>query len=87
MVTLNQAVALAMVDGPDAGLELLATLDDDRRLDGHHRLLSVRAHLLELAGDEAAAREAFRAAARRTTSAPERRFLEARAARLRDCGA
>jgi RNA polymerase sigma factor (sigma-70 family) len=87
MATLNQAVALAMVDGPDAGLELLATLDDDRRLDGHHRLLSVRAHLLELAGDEAGARDAFRAAARRTTSAPERRFLEARAARLRDCGA
>jgi RNA polymerase sigma factor (sigma-70 family) len=87
MATLNQAVALAMVDGPDAGLELLATLDDDRRLDGHHRLLSVRAHLLELAGDDAGARDAFRAAARRTTSAPERRFLEARAARLRDCGA
>jgi RNA polymerase sigma factor (sigma-70 family) len=87
MATLNQAVALAMVDGPDAGLELLATLDDDRRLDGHHRLLSVRAHLLALAGDEAGARDACRAAARRTTSAPERRFLEARAARLRDCGA
>jgi len=82
MATLNQAVALAMVDGPDAGLALLATLDADRRLDGHHRLLSVRAHLLELAGDEAGACEAFRAAARRTTSAPERRFLEARAARL-----
>jgi RNA polymerase sigma factor (sigma-70 family) len=87
MVTLNEAVAVAMVEGPDAGLALLATLDDDRRLDGHHRLLSVRAHLLELAGDETGARQAFRAAARRTTSAPERRFLEAKAARLRDCDA
>jgi RNA polymerase sigma factor (sigma-70 family) len=82
MATLNQAVALAMVDGPDAGLALLASLADDPRLTDHHRLLSVRAHLLELAGDDAGAREAFGAAARRTTSAPERRFLEARAARL-----
>jgi RNA polymerase sigma factor (sigma-70 family) len=82
MATLNQAVAVAMVDGPAAGLELLDAIGDDPRLTGHHRLLSVRAHLLELAGDEAGAREAFRAAARRTTSAPERRFLEAKAARL-----
>jgi predicted RNA polymerase sigma factor len=82
MATLNQAVALAMVDGPDAGLALLASLEDDPRLTDHHRLLSVRAHLLELAGDEAAARDAFLAASKRTTSAPERRFLEAKAARL-----
>jgi RNA polymerase sigma factor (sigma-70 family) len=87
MATLNQAVALAMVDGPDAGLGLLTSIEDDPRLADHHRLLSVRAHLLELAGDPAGARDAFLAASRRTTSAPERRFLEGRAARLRDCGA
>jgi predicted RNA polymerase sigma factor len=47
-----------------------------------HRLHAVRAHLLELAGDVSGARASFREAARRTTSAPERRFLEGRAARL-----
>jgi RNA polymerase sigma factor (sigma-70 family) len=82
VVTLNHAVALAMVRGPRAGLELLSTLDRDGRLAGHHRLDAVRAHLLELAGDTAAARDHYRAAAGRTTSLPERRYLESRAARL-----
>ena len=75
MVTLNHAVALAMVKGPQAGLTMLDTLDADGRLAGHHRLDAVRAHLLEMAGDHAA----YRAAARRTTSLPERRYLEAKA--------
>jgi RNA polymerase sigma factor (sigma-70 family) len=79
MVTLNHAVALAMVKGPRAGLGMLDTLDADGRLAGHHRLDAVRAHLLEMAGDHAKARAAYRAAARRTTSLPERRYLEARA--------
>ena len=79
MVTLNRAVALAMVEGPEPGLELLATLD---RLDGHHRLHAVRAHLLEQAGDREAARRSYEAAARLTTSLPEQRYLEGRAARL-----
>jgi len=82
MVTLNHAVALAMVRGPHAGLELLRRLDGNGRISGHHRLDAVRAHLLEMAGDRAAARESYRSAARRTTSLPERRYLEARAARL-----
>jgi RNA polymerase sigma factor (sigma-70 family) len=83
VVTLNHAVALAMVRGPRAGLDLLATLDADGRLAGHHRLDAVRAHLLELAGDTAAARDHYLAAARRTTSLPEQRYLEGRATRLR----
>jgi RNA polymerase sigma factor (sigma-70 family) len=82
MVTLNQAVALAMTDGPQAGLELLGTLDDDRRVADGHRLASVRAHLLEMAGDRSGAREHYRVAARRTTSVPERRYLEQQADRL-----
>ncbi|WFE33445.1 sigma-70 family RNA polymerase sigma factor [Micromonospora sp. WMMD975] len=82
MVTLNQAVAVAMVDGPRAGLALLAPLDADDRTAGHHRLAAVRAHLLELAGERADARAAYLAAARATTSLPERRYLEVRAARL-----
>jgi len=82
MVTLNRTVAIAMVRGPRAGLDLLETLDADGRLTDHHRLDAVRAHLLEMAGDNAAARSSYRTAARRTTSLPEQRYLEARAARL-----
>ncbi len=82
MITLNHAVAVAMVKGPRAGLELLGTLDEDRRLAEHHRLDAVRAHLLEMAGDRAAAHSSYRRAARRTTSLPERRYLDARANRL-----
>jgi predicted RNA polymerase sigma factor len=82
MVTLNHAVAVAMVEGPRAGLQLLTTLETDDRVAAHHRLDAVRAHLLEMAGDHAAARAGYRSAARRTTSLPEQRYLEARAARL-----
>ncbi len=82
MVTLNQAVALAMTAGPKAGLDLLATLDGDQRMSGGHRLDSVRAHLLEMAGDRAGARDHYRSAAHRTTSIPERRYLEQRADQL-----
>jgi RNA polymerase sigma factor (sigma-70 family) len=82
MVTLNRAVAVAMVHGPQAGLRLLETLDDDDRVAAHHRLEVVRGHLLEMAGDHAAAITSYRTAARRTTSLPERRYLEGRAARL-----
>jgi RNA polymerase sigma factor (sigma-70 family) len=82
MVTLNRAVAVAMVHGPQAGLRLLETLDDDDRVAAHHRLEVVRGHLLEMAGDHAAATTSYRTAARRTTSLPERRYLEGRAARL-----
>jgi len=82
MVTLNRAVAVAMVHGPRAGLRLLETLDDDDRVAAHHRLEVVRGHLLEMAGDHAAAIASYRTAARRTTSLPERRYLEGRAAAL-----
>jgi RNA polymerase sigma factor (sigma-70 family) len=82
MVTLNHAVAVAMVRGPRAGLDLLAALDTDDRLAGHHRLAAVRGHLLETAGEVAAARACYQVAARRTTSLPERRYLKSRAARL-----
>jgi predicted RNA polymerase sigma factor len=82
MATLNHAVALAMVRGPEAGLELLATLEEDDRVAEHHRVHAVRGHLLELAGDPDAARASYRTAARRTTSLPEKRYLDGRAARL-----
>jgi RNA polymerase sigma factor (sigma-70 family) len=79
---LNRAVALAMVRGPAAGLEVVAALEADKRLARHHRLLAVRAHLRELAGDTEAAAAGYLAAARRTTSLPERRYLALRASRL-----
>jgi RNA polymerase sigma factor (sigma-70 family) len=82
MVALNHAIAAAMVHGPTAGLELLAPLDADERLRGHHRLDAVRAHLLERAGDRAAAVSLYRAAAEKTTSVAERNYLMMRAARL-----
>jgi RNA polymerase sigma factor (sigma-70 family) len=82
MVTLNHAVAVAMARGPQAGLDLLAPLESDGRMARHHRLAAVRAHLLEMLGDETGALESYRTAARRTTSLPERRYLEERAARL-----
>ena len=84
MVALNHAVAVAMADGPAAGLERVQTLAKDKQLAEDHRLHSVRAHLLELSGDTAAAREAYRAAARRATNLPQQRYLISRAARLPD---
>jgi RNA polymerase sigma factor (sigma-70 family) len=82
IVALNHAVAVAMARGPAEGLDLLAKLADDDRIAGDHRFFAVRAHLLEKSGDRAAALEAYRAAAGRTTSLPQRRYLHARAARL-----
>lgn len=79
LITLNRAVATAMVDGPRAGLALLADASD---LLVHHRLYAVRGHLHELAGDREAAVADYRTAARRTASLPERDYLTLRAARL-----
>jgi len=84
VVALNHAVAVAMVRGPRAGLELVATLASDPGLADGHQLHAVRAHLLEMAGDRAAARDAYRAAAAKTLSLPQQRYLYARAARLDD---
>ncbi len=80
VVSLNRAIAAAMVHGPAEGLTLLEALDE--RLPGHYRLDAVRAHLFEMAGDVEAAVEQYRAAASRTTSVPEQRYLTTRAARI-----
>ena len=84
MVALNHAVAVAMADGPASGLQRLETLATDKQLAEDHRLYAVRAHLLEMSGDIPAAREAYRAAARRATNLPQQRYLIGRAARLDD---
>jgi len=85
-VTLNRAVAVAKVQGPAAGLALLDALSADERISASHHLVSVRAHLLEMAGDHEAARAGYQEAARRTTSEPERRHLLTRAAGVTDRG-
>jgi len=82
VVRLNHAVASAMVNGPVAGLALLERLAADDRVADDHRLHAVRAHLLEMSGDTAAARTAYREAARRTAALPQERYLNAQAARL-----
>ena len=81
VVRLNRAVATAMVHGPQAGLDLLASVEADSRTATYHRLAAVRAHMLEMAGDLEAAQRNYLLAARRTTSLPERRYLELKAAR------
>jgi predicted RNA polymerase sigma factor len=82
MEQLNRIVALAEVHGPVLGLAQLEVAEDDPALRGHHRVAAVRAHLLEKSGDLPAARAAYLEAARLTLSAPEQRYLVARAAAL-----
>jgi RNA polymerase sigma factor (sigma-70 family) len=82
MVTLNRAIAQAMVSGPEAGLELLRPLDE--KLDGHYRLDAVRGHLYEMLGEHETAAGHFTAAARRTTSLPEQNYLTTKAAQVSD---
>jgi RNA polymerase sigma factor (sigma-70 family) len=85
--TLNRAVALGMFRGPEAGLALLAEVERDGRLARSHRVAAVRAHLLDRAGEHAAAAEAYATAARLTTSLPERQYLQRRAVDARRAGA
>ena len=81
LVALNRAIAVAMVDGPAAGLAQVDALSD--RLEGQHRVDAVRAHLLEMLGDTEAAITHYQRAAARTTSIPEQQYLTTCAARLR----
>ena len=87
MVTLNHAIAVAMVHGPARGLEELQPLDRDERLRGHYRLDAVRAHMFEMLGDFEKAACHYRAAAAGTTSIPEQNYLLTQAARLEEAHA
>ncbi|WP_033263411.1 RNA polymerase sigma factor [Amycolatopsis vancoresmycina] len=80
VVTMNLAVALAQVAGADAGLAVLDGIDAKAGVG--RRVDAVRAHLLERAGRPADALEHYLKAAKRTESGPERRYLEAQAARV-----
>ncbi|WP_026931291.1 RNA polymerase sigma factor [Glycomyces tenuis] len=83
VVTMNRAVAVAMTEGPDAGLSMLEPLMRQRKLEPLHRLHAVRAHLLERAGRIDESRTAYLEAARLATSMPEQRYLLRRAAACR----
>jgi RNA polymerase sigma-70 factor (ECF subfamily) len=78
VVALNRAVALAEVDGPEAGLAATEGL----ALDGYHLFHSTRADLLARLGRHAEAVEAYEAALGRTGNAAERRFLHRRLAEV-----
>jgi RNA polymerase sigma factor (sigma-70 family) len=82
VVALNHAVAVAMAQGAERGLALLGAIQADERIAEDHRLHAVRAHLLEMAGDRAGARDSYLEAARRATNLPRQRYLHERAARL-----
>ncbi|WP_405476407.1 RNA polymerase sigma factor [Paenarthrobacter ilicis] len=85
VVTLNRAVAVAMVRGPHAGIELLSGLDS--ALGKSHRLEAVRGHLYEMAGLPNEARAAYLTAAKKTGSLQERRYLLGKVAGLDAAGA
>jgi RNA polymerase sigma-70 factor (ECF subfamily) len=78
IVALNRAVAVAEVDGPEAGLRLI----DELPLDGYHVFHAIRADLLRRMGRISDARQAYDAAIARTENAPERAFLQRRRAQL-----
>jgi RNA polymerase sigma factor (sigma-70 family) len=84
MVTLNEAIAVAMVYGPASGLERLRVLDSDESMNTHYRLDAVRGHLYEMLGDGEKAVHHYRAAAAGTTSLLEQNYLIAQAARLEE---
>jgi RNA polymerase sigma factor (sigma-70 family) len=82
VVALNHAVAVSMVAGPAAGLDLLHRLEPDARINTDRRFHSVRAHLLELDGDPEAALHAYRSAVRQTTNLQQQRYLNQQIDRL-----
>lgn len=82
IVALNHAIAVAMVEGPGRGLELIDALASDERIAGHYRLDAVRGHLYERTGDLASAARHYGLAAERTTSVAEQNYLRLKTARI-----
>ena len=82
VVELNRAVAVAMRDGPLAGLELIDAILADGELNDYHLAHSARADFCRRLGRSADARAAYEQALALTRQAPQRRFLEGRLADL-----
>jgi RNA polymerase sigma-70 factor, ECF subfamily len=78
IVSLNRAVAVAMAEGPEKGLEIIDRLAESQELDGYHLLPAARADLLRRMGANGEAAESYRRALDLVTNASERRFLEKR---------
>jgi RNA polymerase sigma-70 factor (ECF subfamily) len=78
VVELNRAVAVSMVEGPEAGLELLSAIDADGALAGYYLLAAAKADLLRRLGRPLDAAEAYRQALGLVTTDAERRFLQRR---------
>lgn len=78
IVELNRAVAIALRDGPAAGLQLIDTLLAQGHLQTYHLAYAARADLCRRLGQTAAARAAYKQALSLTKQEPERRFLENR---------
>ncbi|MBA2570765.1 MAG: hypothetical protein H0V04_06250 [Chloroflexi bacterium] len=78
MVALNHAVAVAMRDGPEAGLERIDAIERSGTLPGYHLVYAARADMLRRLGRREAAGDAYRQALGRATNPVERRFLERR---------
>jgi RNA polymerase sigma-70 factor (ECF subfamily) len=84
VVELNRAVAVAMADGPAAGLELVRSLDAGGALAGYHLLPATRADLLRRLDRRAEAAEAYREAIALAPAGAQRRYLAARLAEVTD---
>jgi RNA polymerase sigma-70 factor (ECF subfamily) len=80
VVKLNRAVAVAMADGPEAGLALVDALGDSGELTGYHLLPATRADMLRRLGRHREAAAAYRAALDMTPTDAERRYVERRLA-------
>ena len=78
MVARNRAVAVAMSDGPQAGLDLVDQLDSAGLLTGYHLVPATRADLLRRLGRHREAAQAYRRALGLATSDADRRFLNRR---------
>ena len=86
VVSLNRAVAVAMRDGPRAGLELIDGLAATGDLDGYHLLHAARADLLRRIGSRIKAAESYTRALALVTNESERRFLERRLREVQPAG-
>ncbi|HTZ24076.1 MAG TPA: DUF6596 domain-containing protein, partial [Streptosporangiaceae bacterium] len=78
VIELNRAVAVAMAEGPDAGLALVAAIEDSGALAGYYLLPATRADLLRRLGRRAEAAASYRAARDLAATDAERRYLDRR---------
>jgi RNA polymerase sigma-70 factor (ECF subfamily) len=84
VVELNRAVAVAMRDGPESGLDLIDAILAKRDLENYHLAHAARADLCRRLGRTVEAQASYERALSLTQQEPERRFLEKRLSELRE---